>query len=71
MENTLGSTQNTKYTRYEISNRKYSSNIIKGFYNVKTKEGKITEISDIVVMTGLNKIEGDVFINNIFKSLYN
>lgn len=70
MENTLGLTQNTKYIRFQIIERKYSSNIIKGFYMTKNKEGKDIEKDDIVLMTGLNKSEGDIIINNTFNLLY-
>lgn len=59
-----------QYIRYEIGVRPHSSNIIKGIYLHNNDNGKAIEKSDIVVMSGLSKKEGDSFINKIFENLY-
>ena len=55
-----------QYIRYEIKERKYSANIIIGIYIILNDKNEEIEKYDIVLMSSLNKQEGDIMINNTY-----
>ncbi len=59
-----------EYIRYEIAVRPYSANVIKGIYLYTNENKKQVEKSEIILMSGLPKKEGDILINKVFETLY-
>jgi len=58
------------YNRFEIRKRKYSANVIVGIYTEKDKiTGKDKEQTDIVLITSLSKIGGDILIQSMYNLL--
>lgn len=55
-----------KYLGYRIKQRKFSANVIVGYWKEKEKEKE-----EIVFMTALNKKDGDYFMQKIFNSIEN
>lgn len=49
-----------KYIRYGVQERKYSSNVIIGFYEQAKPDGKVEEKNEIILMPALLKEEGDL-----------
>lgn len=65
---------NMKYTRYEIQERKHSSNVVLGVYEVfNNHTGKYEEHSQIIAIPVERKVEGDklaVFICDALNSQF-
>jgi hypothetical protein len=54
------------YFKYSIEQRKYSSNINLGHFKYIDNKNKEHEKTDIVLLSGLNKQEGDILIENTY-----
>jgi tRNA A22 N-methylase len=57
------------YIRYEIENRKYSSNVISGVYIYVDEKGKSHEKKDLIIGGFLEKKKSDKFIEKIHREL--
>lgn len=55
----------SKYIRYEIEERRFSSNIIVGVYLYKDENGKTKEKKDVIFCCCLPKAQGDYFIDDL------
>ena len=53
------------YIRYQIQNRKYSSNALEGVYLHKNDKGEYIEKAEILFLCGLPKKQGDIFIEQL------
>lgn len=59
----------SKYIRYELQERKYSANCIKGIYIHVDEKGKQHEKFDLVIISCLNKVQGDIYADTVMKFL--
>lgn len=57
------------YIRYEIEERKFSANTLVGIRLIPdpNKPGKTLEKKDIVLLSPLPKVEGDIFIEEMYE----
>lgn len=53
------------YIRYQIQERKYSSNVIIGIWIHTKQDGKEEEKSEIILMPALFKNDGDVLAKDV------
>ncbi len=58
-----------EYVRYELQIRKWSANAVLGIYEITDENGKTKEKSDMVLVSCLNKVDGDVYAQNAMDTL--
>lgn len=57
------------YIRYEIEQRKHSSNVVLGVYTYMTDKGEKKEKSEIILVPTLKKEDGDQLATTMYNFL--